>query len=229
MGEDNGMEITLAIIGTAGREDDEKKLTRDSFKAMCLVGEELLKQLSDSNYAVTHAVSGGAAWADHVAVKLFLEKKVPHLRLFIPCEFEDGMFVDKLALRVALPAANDTAYTPGKTLNHYHNLFSRKTCINSLTEIVLAKNEGAEILPCRGGFYGRNAMVAKSDIVLAMTFGEKNMVKDGGTADTVRRYLARVDKEGFFNKSFHYNLTDGKIYPTITAPPPQEKKKPFRR
>jgi hypothetical protein len=186
---------------------------------MCLVAAELLKQLKESNYEITTLVSGGSAYADHVAVKLFLDKKVPHLRLFIPCEFENGTFTDKIVLRTPLPAANDKQSTPGKTLNYYHHLFQRKTNINSLTEIQIAKCEGAEILPCRGGFYGRNAMVAKSDILLAMTFGEGNMVKESGTADTVRRYLARVDKEGFFNKSFHYNLTDGQIYSGVEALP----------
>ena len=186
---------------------------------MCLIASELLKQLKESNYSVTHAVSGGAAWADHVAVRLFLDKKVPHLRLFIPCQFEDGSFTDgPVALRTPLPAANDSRFTPGKTLNYYHQQFSRTLSIHSLTEIQIAKHEGAEILPCRGGFHGRNAMVAKSDIILAMTFGDGHMVKEGGTADTVRKYLARVDKEGFFNKSFHYNLTDGQIYQGIEVP-----------
>lgn len=220
------MEITLAIIGTAGRKDDEKKLSLATFKSMCLVAEELIKQLAASNYPVTHAVSGGAAWADHVAVRLFLDRKVPNLRLFLPCQFENGSFSDgPTALRVPLPSAADDAFTPGKTLNHYHSRFSLKTNIRSLTEIQTAKNEGAELLPCRGGFHGRNAMVAKSDILFAMTFGDRHLVKEGGTADTIRRYLARVDKEGFFDKSFHYNLTDGKVYEGIAAPPAPPKKK----
>lgn len=211
------MEITLAIIGTAGRMDEYKRLSKDSFKAMCIVAEALIKQLEESNYPVSHIVSGGSAWADHVAVKMFLDKTVEHLRLFIPCDFDNGSFADNEESR---------KYNyPAKTLNQLHTQFSRSTSINSLTEIQLAKGEGAEILPCKGGFYGRNAMVAKSDILLAMTFGVGNMVKEGGTADTVRRYLARVDKEGFFDKSFHYNLTDGKIYKGLVAPPKEENKK----
>jgi len=128
-------------------------------------------------------------------------------------------------MRTPLPAANDDRFTPGKTLNYYHQQFSRIVSIHSLTEIQLAKYEGAEIIPCRGGFHGRNAMVAKSDIIIAMTFGEGKVVKEGGTADTIRKYLTRVNKEGFFNKSFHYNLTDGQIYQGIEAP---EDKKTFK-
>jgi hypothetical protein len=209
------MEISLAIIGTAGRLDDEKRLSKESFGAMCLVAEELIKQLGENNYPVTHLVSGGSAWADHVAVKLFLNKKVSNLRVFIPCQFENGMFTDIIPVRV-IHGVNKQ-FEPGSTLNVLHNKFSRKVGIHSLTEIHLAQIEGAEILPCKGGFYGRNAMVAKSDILLAMTFGEGRTVKEGGTADTVRRYLTRVYKEGFFDKSFHYNLSDGKIYKGIEA------------
>lgn len=210
-------EISLAIIGTAGRGDDARKLDKNSFKAMCIVAEGLLEQLSKSNYAVTHLVSGGAAWADHVAVRLFLDKKVKNLRLFLPCQFSDGAFVDQINPRTPM------RFSPAERLNTLHTKFSRALRIHSITEISSAKNEGAEIFPCRGGFYGRNAMVAKSDILLAMTFGEGKMVKEGGTADTVRRYLDRVEKEGFFNKSFHYNLSDGQIYKDIEAPPDPSK------
>jgi hypothetical protein len=208
------VEISLAIIGTAGRKDDKQKLSKESFQAMCIVGEEILTQLKDSNYSVTHLVSGGAAWADHVAVKLFLNKKVENLRLFIPCQFENGIYVDN-----DTPVRTTNYQTDyAKTLNDYHSHFQRRAGINSLSEILSASFKGAEILPCKGGFYGRNAMVAKSDIILAMTYGDKEMVKEGGTADTVRRYLTRVRKEGFFSKTFHYNLSDGHIYLGIEVP-----------
>lgn len=219
------IEITLAIVGTAGRDDDEKKLTKDSFKAMCIVADGLIKQLKDSNYPITHLVSGGSAWADHVAVKLFLEKKAPNLRLFIPCQFSNGSFEDEGYKNMSFPSQKGSKFLPGNTLNYLHGKFSRVTSINSLTEINLAKYEGAEILSCRGGFHGRNAMVAKSDIVLAMTFGNGKILKDGGTADTLRKYLARVKKEGFFDKSFHYNLNDGVIYAGALAPDPPPVKK----
>jgi hypothetical protein len=220
------MEITLAIIGTAGRADDFKKLSKNSFSAMLLVSEELIKQLSNSNYPITHLISGGAAWADFVAIKLYLNKIVKNLRLYIPCQFKDGTFIDeKEKLREGLSDVNK--FSTDQTLNYYHQNFQRKTGINSLSDMQIAKHKGAEFIPCKGGFYGRNAMVAKSDILLAMTFGEPdqpgNFVKDGGTADTVRRYLSRVNKEGFFNKSFHYNLTDGKIYDGVDALPATKK------
>lgn len=198
------MEITFAIVGTAGREEDEKRLSKKHFEAMCIVASELVDHFKSINYPITHLISGGAAWADHVAVHLFLEKKVEHLRLFLPCEFSYGSFHDN--------GEREKHKNPGGILNLYHKKFQNTTHINSLSQIQIAKHEGAELLPCRGGFIGRNAMVAKSDFILACTFGEGKLLKDGGTANTVAAYLKRVKKEGFFDKSFHYDLNSGQIY-----------------
>jgi len=199
------MEITFAIIGTAGRGDDAKKLNKHYYDAMCVVAEELLSQFAANNYPVTHVVSGGAAWADHVAVTLFLNKKVKNLRLYLPCEWDNGSFQDN--------GVDDNYKNPGRTLNKYHNAFNRRIHIHSLSQIQIAKGNGAELLPCRGGFFGRNAMVAKSDLLLAMTFGDKQKVKDGGTANTVKAYLERVRKGELYDKSFHFDLNDGEVYP----------------
>jgi hypothetical protein len=205
------MEITLSIVGTAGRKDDEKRLSKKHFEAMCLVAEGLIDQIRENNYPLTHLVSGGAAWADHVAVKLFLDKKVPHLRLFLPAEWQNGSYKDT--------GDRDPFKNPGGTANHYHKKFQTATNINSLTEIQLAQIEGAELIPVAKGFYARNALVAKSDFILACTFGKEHEVKDGGTADTIRKYLDRVRREGIFDKSFHYDLNSGKIFVGCTAPP----------
>jgi len=209
------MEITLAIVGTAGRKDDAKRLTRKHFEAMCIVASGLVEQINESNYPITHLVSGGAAWADHVAVRLFLDKKVPGLRLFLPAAFEDGSYHDN---------GNKDAYeNSGGTANYYHKQFQQRTNINSLTDILIAQTHGAELIPVLKGFHARNSLVAKSDFILACTFGDGKMVKDGGTADTVRKYLDRVRKGGIFDKSFHYDLSSGRIFEGCLVPPEQEK------
>lgn len=203
------MEITLSIIGTAGR-DAAKPLGKSHFEAMCLVASGLVVQLADSNYPISHLVSGGAAWADHVAVKLFLDKKAPNLRLYLPAVFEGGAYYDNGSAK--------WQENPGRTANLYHKKFQVTTNINSLSEINIAKCEGATLIEMNG-FHARNAMVAKSDFLLAMTFGKGPEVMPGGTEDTVEKYLTRVKKTGMFDKSFHYNLTDGIIYEGCTLPP----------
>lgn len=204
------MEITLSIIGTAGRKDDANRLSKKHFEAMCVVANGLITQCKEINYPISTLVSGGAAWADHVAVTLFLEKKAPHLRLFLPCEFVGGSFRDN--------GNTDQYKNPGKTANYYHRQFQKNTGINSLTQLQIAAAEGAELIDVAKGFHARNALVAKSDFLLAMTFGKENQVKDGGTAHTVECYLNRVKKEGFFDKSFHYDLNSGKVFVGCTFP-----------
>lgn len=198
------MEITFSIVGTAGRKDDAKRLSKSHFDAMCNIAEGLIDQCAENNYPITHLVSGGAAWSDHVAVKLFLDKKVPNLRLFLPCEYEGGSFRDNGIV--------DSLKNPGGTCNYYHRKFQLVTHINSLSQLQIAKSEGAEFINVDKGFYARNALVAKSDFILAMTFGNGDVVKDGGTANTIECYLNRVRKEGIFDKSFHYDLNSGQLH-----------------
>ena len=88
------MEISLGIGGTAGRKEDGKRLTRQHFEAMYLVADGLLEEINKNNYEISTVVSGGAAWADHLAIKLFLNKKAPHLRLFLPDLWENGSYHD---------------------------------------------------------------------------------------------------------------------------------------
>jgi hypothetical protein len=103
-------------------------------------------------------------------------------------------------------------YSTGEVANRYHARFSRKVGFNSLNDLERAIQQGATAVVPKGGFYGRNALVAQSDIILAMTFGEREWLKDGGTAHTIKTYLNRVKKYGFFDKSFHYDLNSGEIF-----------------
>ena len=216
------MEITFSIVGSAGRQEDGERLSKHHFDAACLIASELLYQFEENNYKITCLVSGGAAFIDHVAVRLFLDKKVPHLRLFLPCEFVSGMFHDS-------GISNDAGKNPGGTANYYHSKFKRKTGIDSLSELQIAKREGAEMINVDKGFFARNALVAKSDFILACTFGNKQEVKDGGTAHTIKCYLDRVRKEGIFDKSFHYDLNSGELFIGCTVPKPSEEDSKFKK
>lgn len=204
------MDTTFAIVGTAGRKEDANRLSANHFKAMLECARLLLQQFKESDYGVDTLVSGGAAWADHVAVKLFLNKEVPNLKLFFPCQFLGQVAgFDPTPLN---DHERQKGYSTGETANRLHARFTRKMGFNSLGELELAIQQGAKVFVPKGGFYGRNALVAQSDIILAMTFGEKEWLKDGGTAHTVMTYLNRVKKKGFFDKSFHYDLNSGEIF-----------------
>ena len=76
-------------------------------------------------------VSGGAAWADHVAVTLALDGTVDPaaLTLHLPAAFEDGRF--------------DADTRDGGTANHYHRLFYARSGIDGLAEIAEVLRRGA--------------------------------------------------------------------------------------
>lgn len=203
------MESTFAIVGTAGRKDDAARLSVHNFTAMCECAKLLIQQFNESNYRVDTLVSGGAAWADHVAVKLYLQKMLPHLKLFLPCPYDaDAQRYDETPLT---PKEATRGYSTGKIANDLHRRFTKKVGFDSLGEIFLAIKSGAEIVVGKG-FYARNALVAQSDVILAMTFGDKNWVKEGGTSHTIMTYLNRVKKQNIFDKSFHYDLNSGDIH-----------------
>ena len=210
------MEITLGICGTAGRKEDGKKLSKQYFESMVIVANGLLEQCEENNYKITTLVSGGAAWSDFVAVHLYLNNKVPNLRLFLPAEWEDGSFKDT--------GQKDSTHNAGGTCNYYHKLFQNTTRINSLSQMQVAKLKGAEFIVVDKGFYARNYLVAKSsDFLLAMTFGNGSQIKlKSGTEHCVRCYLERVKRGEIFDKSFHYDLNNGKIYVECTVAPKEK-------
>lgn len=167
---------TLAIIGTAGRKNDFDNLDASKFRRMISIAHALIL-----NQEITHLVSGGAAWADHVAVSL--------------------------ALKGVIPLSNLTVYMPSLTSQdykiclYYWNKFYTKTGIEVSKELIFAQDGGAKIISTDGSFTSRNKKVAKeADEILAYTFGTNTVkwsplvcsklsaefagLKDGGTAHT---------------------------------------------
>ena len=174
---------TLAIIGTAGRNDDAPRLSKAAYDRMCDAARAMVRLRG-----YTHLVSGGAAWADHVAVTLALEGTVPvgNLTLHLPAPLRDGRY--------------DEDAKDGRTANHYHRLFRARSGIDGLAELASATALGAMACSGANGFLARNADVARDGTgVLAFTFGTGTpwrakvhgcvtartaMLKPGGTSDT---------------------------------------------
>ena len=101
--------MRVAVVGIAGRDRDMKKfLTRRLFESMV---QTIARKLTRPNETVL--ISGGAAWADHVAVTLFLRGKVAGLELHLPCEWDSAntQFIDT--------GAAHWASNPGRSANQY--------------------------------------------------------------------------------------------------------------
>jgi hypothetical protein len=161
------MEKTLAIIGTA---DKSRCLTKQDFVRMYNHAKDYVK-----SHHVTALVSGGAGWSDHVAVKLFLRKKVTSLTLCLPCDFDTTtkQYVDT--------GSDDWKTNPGRLANRYHQYFTVKRERSSLEEIAKAITKGA-IIKVYKGFHKRNDIVAKeNDLLIAYGLGDE---PEGGTKYT---------------------------------------------
>jgi hypothetical protein len=129
----------------------------------------------------TPLVSGGAAWADHLAVYLFLNGHTDHLTLHLPA-----------------PAPTKRGFagtlgTAGCAANHYHRLFSEVIGRSSMLDIMNAIERGAQYTtqPTNAGlcaFKIRNLQVAQdaTTAAFAYTWGNGKAPVDGGTAHTWR-------------------------------------------
>ena len=183
---------TMGIIGTAGRRDDGQRMTQSLWENMLAHAIDTVESWKPDTL-----VSGGAAWADHIAVALYREGLVQNLRLYLPAEFQSSKFVAPPHYR-----------HPGSVANYYHSMMSRKLQVSTLRELQLAIDHGAEVqvIP---GFKSRNTYVANdSDYLLAFTFGTHSGLyapadagyvnhkaaglKDGGTADTWDKAQGRI-------------------------------------
>jgi hypothetical protein len=154
------MKRTLAIIGTAGRGEDAKKLTKNHWLRMVDAAKKVIEVEE-----VTDLVSGGAAWADHVAVHLARTENIP-AEIWLPAKERDL-----------------------QTAKYYHEKFSSVLGYDTWGKI---STHQFLCLNGFGGFKDRNTEVAnRADIFLAMTFGDGKKVKDGGTLDTVIKMQKR--------------------------------------
>lgn len=158
--------MRVGIIGTAGRRDDGPRLTDRAFGCMLTEARRVLATLPRP-----HALqSGGAAWADHVAVTLFLYGAADDLFLHLPAPLRKlGGF--------------DEAHPDGRIANHYHRAFSEAIQHDTLGDLADAVERGA-VVTTSSGFLHRNLLVGRCDFLLAFTFGAGGVPKDGGTKHT---------------------------------------------
>lgn len=195
------MPISLAVIGTAGRKDDGPKLSHDKFIEMSGKVATLLFKLAGQGHQVHTLVSGGAAWADHVAVDLFLKHTADNLVLHLPApyDFDKAQFTDTGVV--------DFRSNPGGTANYYH----RKFLPDSLAQLGKALQTPKCAQTVSAGLFERNGRVAMADAIVALTFGSERKLKDGGTADTFRKYLQLHNNSN--RLAFHIDLNTMLCWP----------------
>jgi len=182
---------TLAVVGTAGRRYDGKKLTAQTFARMTQVAIAHILQEFPSG---VNLVSGGAAWADHVAVELYLQAQqrddlnIPSLTVYLPCQWDAKAECPRDSSR--------SPHATASTMVSYHATFSKHIGRNSVKELARASEFGAVIDETGGGFHARNTRVARACThLLAFTFASGDAPStDSGTFDTWAKCGKHCDK-----------------------------------
>lgn len=172
----------LAIIGTAGRGGLHNRMNVETFQRMVGEAVKMSRTLMLDDDSKLVLVSGGAAWADHVAVNMF--RSLPeryNLTLCGPCPWnrEHKRFHDT--------GTRNWKANPGGTANYYHELFRQAARIDGLTQIDECHDfkTGRFTYISGDGFHERNKLVVEfADYVLAFTFGQGDEPADGGTLHT---------------------------------------------
>jgi hypothetical protein len=178
--------IHVGIIGTAGRKEDAYKMNKMVFERMIVRVKQAINDIyeRESPDLIT-LVSGGAPWADHVAIRLFLNESILKtkldLKIYSPCMFDPtkNTFCDN--------GTFNYINNPGRMLNQLHADFSRKIGSNSLVEIskIYSKIDSS----AAHGFHARNSKIAQtSDYLVALSWSESGQPSSGGTLDTWKKW-----------------------------------------
>ena len=182
----------IGIIGSAGRGEDGAKWTKAVYNKAYSRLISILAQVANGEIWSVH--SGGAAWADHLAVSLARSNQIDasKLNLHIPCPFMINGSEMLGGTKGPIPGFYDTGErdhltNPGGTLNYYHRLFSEKMGGNTLNGIKAAIEAGVivhdQYFHKRGNrLLERNKGIGRGlDVLIAFTWGEGDIPKDGGT------------------------------------------------
>src|SRR5437762_12801680 len=113
MSDDDKKLVRVAIIGSAGRNGDDKWMSPEAWKHMLQETRRQIEQVWKLDPKQVGLVSGGSAFSDHVAVHFYVHPTnataYRHLHLYLPCGF-DHVF--------------NSSHMCGQRLNQLHKQFS---------------------------------------------------------------------------------------------------------
>ena len=189
--------IKLGIVGTAGRNPiDKKTLGISHMKWMAENVQCYVEHVICATPSNVILVSGGSAWADHIAVQLYLTGEFAGLELYLPSKFD-------------IKQKKYVNTHEGRTLNALHLECKNKTGMDIFEELTRAVSKKATKVTIQRGFLPRNTLIAKNcDHLIAFTFSP-NAPSDGGTFDT-------------WKKTKHDNKTNFDL--SLVVPSPEETK-----
>lgn len=179
--------IKLAVVGVSGNDPiDKKKLCAEHMTYMaenvlCYIENIIKKPKSD-----IILVSGGSAWADHVAVQLYLTGEFAGIELFLPSRFD-------------IKQKKYINTHEGRKLNQLHLECKEKTGMEVFEELTKTVSRKAVKVTIQRGFKPRNTLISKNcDYLIAFSF-DPDVPTKGGTLDTWQKVK--------HNNKIHISLT----------------------
>lgn len=157
------VKMRIGLVGSAGRDYPSRKLLQKyGFEKLQKIVLSDIKKHTDLE--TLELVSGGSAWSDHIAVKLYLDGVVNKLTLYFPTEFDTETAMFKRD-------------SPGRTLNALHTSAT-------LRELADAVRKGATVEVYQG-FAARNRAIVKDiEVLLALSVGGTHSPTSSGTRMT---------------------------------------------
>lgn len=185
--------LHIAVIGTAGRDKDPEIQRLMGYDLYVAMYRRALKEIdSMAEGRPVELVSGGAAWADHIAVSLLLNDEVAGLRLHLPAKWAGTRFSEDRK--------------EGRTANYYHKRFAERmradghphSSLNDLAKAI--KDPRTTVIEYHdapgSSFHARNATVAaEAEWILAFTWGTGRVPADGGTKHTWEQSTLPADRK----------------------------------
>jgi hypothetical protein len=199
--------LRVAIVGSIGREDEAKQMSKELYQKMQNIVKKILQERGYQTKDITF-VGGGNAFAEHLAVSLFLESSESRLELYLPCTL-DQLFGSSSATGIFLVKR--------------HRTFSEKVFFKpntSLEHLKEAIKRGAQIKEIKEGISERNLYVAQSvDLLIAFTFSSRHdqLKINGGASDVWQKCT--------LGEKIHISLLDIDSFNSKTAKRPRKEMK----
>lgn len=190
--------IKLGIVGTSGLDPrDKKKLCAEHMNWMHETVRCYIEHVLKEEPANIILVSGGSAWADHIAVQLYLTDEFAGLELYLPSKFD----------------CKQKKYVnthEGRKLNMLHGECMDKTGNDVFMELMRAVSKKKTKVTIQRGFLPRNTLIAKnSEHLIAFTFNPDDPTS-GGTFDTWKK-TKHNNKTNFDLSDVSTKISDKKI------------------
>lgn len=169
----------LAILGTSGRDRMEQlNLSMDHMDYMGELVHKYIYEVLKTTCDKIILCSGGSAWAEHVAIRLYSSKKFGGLELYLATEFNKK--------RKKYKNTHE-----GRLMNMLHEKYREITGIDSLDELCSVISSPKVKIMVKRGFKQRNSLITQNSDHLIVHLFSKDTDSEIPTDKNIRHVWDR--------------------------------------